>query len=80
VTTDAPGCRDVVEAGKSGLLVPPRDARALADALGALLADRGLRARMGAAGRALVERSFSTRAVVRETLAVYEELLRSVPS
>jgi glycosyltransferase involved in cell wall biosynthesis len=75
VTTDAPGCRDAVEPGKSGLLVPPRDARALADALGTLLADPAARARMGMAGRALVEREFSERRVVDETMRVYRELL-----
>src|SRR5207247_2874703 len=39
VATDMPGCREVVRHGETGLLVPPHDIGALADALGALVAD-----------------------------------------
>ncbi|MEY3025810.1 MAG: hypothetical protein RLZZ238_707 [Planctomycetota bacterium] len=53
VTTDAPGCRETVVDGDNGLLVPPRDARALAAACLALARDPALRARMGDASRAL---------------------------
>jgi glycosyltransferase involved in cell wall biosynthesis len=74
VTTDAPGCRETVVPGLSGLIVPPRDARALEAALEALIADAATRARMGLAGRALVEREFSDEIVVAKTLAVYERL------
>jgi glycosyltransferase involved in cell wall biosynthesis len=52
VATDAPGCRDAVRHGETGLLVPPRDAGALAAALKTLITDPDLRRRMGAAGRA----------------------------
>lgn len=72
VTTDAPGCREVVPDGRNGVLVPVRDARALADGLRPLLLDPALRARMGAAGRELVVESFSTSRIVSETLAVYD--------
>jgi glycosyltransferase involved in cell wall biosynthesis len=51
VATDVPGCRDVVQEGVNGLLVPPQDPAALAEALHTLLIDEKLRARMGAAGR-----------------------------
>lgn len=74
VTTDVPGCRDAIEPGISGLLVPARDARALADAVGRLAADPGLRERMGAAGRALAERDFGLDRIVQAHLAVYEDL------
>ncbi len=74
VTTDVPGCRDVIEPDVSGLLVPARDARALADAVGRLAADEGLRVRMGAAGRALAERDFGLPGVVRTHLALYAGL------
>ena len=47
VTTDVPGCRDVVEDGHNGLLVPPRDANALAEAIAYLVKDTELRQRMG---------------------------------
>ncbi|CAM5781067.1 glycosyltransferase [Castellaniella caeni] len=74
VTTDVPGCRDVIEPGVSGLLVPARDAQALADAVARLAADADLRTRMGAAGRALAERDFGLQGVVQAHLAVYDEL------
>jgi len=75
VTTDVPGCRDCVEPGVSGLLVPARDAGALADALAALLADPSRRASMGRAGRARAERDFGIDAVVGDTLALYRRCL-----
>lgn len=75
VTTDAPGCRDAVLDGETGFLVPPRDANSLAERIAELLADPGLRASMGRAGRRLVEARFSTERVVADTLAVYETLL-----
>lgn len=77
VTTDAPGCREVVENGVNGWLIPPRDAAALTQALIAALSDRSLRARYGAAGRARVEEHFAAPIIIGKTLALYEELLAS---
>jgi glycosyltransferase involved in cell wall biosynthesis len=74
VTTNVPGCREVVEHGVQGLLVPVRDARALADALASLIADPPLRARMGAAARARAEAEFGRDAVIDRTLALYREI------
>jgi glycosyltransferase involved in cell wall biosynthesis len=74
VATDAPGCREIVQHRKNGLLVPIRDAGALADALAELLADPALRLEMGRQGRALVEAEFSDELVARQTLAVYREV------
>ncbi|HUW36076.1 MAG TPA: glycosyltransferase family 4 protein [Rhodocyclaceae bacterium] len=74
VATDVPGCREIVIDGGNGLLVPPRDAPALADAIGRLLADPDLRAAMGRRGRELVEAQFSEERVVAQTLALYREL------
>lgn len=76
VTTDAPGCREVVNHGDNGLLVPQRDAAALADALRRLIADAGLRAQMGARSheRALAE--FSQTQVIAQTLQLYREQLQ----
>lgn len=73
VTCDVQGCREVVRDGDNGLLVPPRDPVALADALERLITDATLRQRMGIRGRerALVE--FSTGRIVGETLALYRE-------
>lgn len=73
VTCDVPGCRDVVADGENGLLVPPRDARALAVALGKLVQDAHLRTSMGEAGRRRAAR-FSTGQVVEQTLRVYAEI------
>jgi len=74
VTTDWPGCRDVVRDGETGLLVPPGIPNALADALERLLRNPDLRRRYGEAGRTLAEREFDVRAVIAATLAIYEEL------
>jgi len=74
VTTDAPGCREAVEPGESGLLVPPRDPDALAEALGTLLRDPVLRGRMGRRGRELAVERFSIEVVVEETAEVYRDL------
>ncbi len=74
VTTDAPGCREVVRDGDNGLLVPVRNATALAMALRRLLADGGLRRVMGARGREIAVAAFSVERVVSETLALYREL------
>jgi glycosyltransferase involved in cell wall biosynthesis len=75
VTTDVPGCREAVTHKVNGLLVPPRDAQALAAALRRLLDDPALRARLAAAGRQRAEAEFGERAIAAQTLAVYEELL-----
>jgi len=71
VTTDVPGCRAVVADGLNGLLVPPRDAEALAAALRRLIPDKELRAFLGRAARQRAEREFSVDSVVAQTLALY---------
>jgi glycosyltransferase involved in cell wall biosynthesis len=71
VTTDNTGCREAVEQGVNGLLVPPRDARALAEAIGALLADGEIRRRMGAAGRRRMEERFDERLIVEQAARAY---------
>ena len=77
VTTDVPGCRDAILPGVTGLLVPVRDASALAQAIRKLVEDRGLRQRMGIAGRDLAERCYSVESIVAAHLALYRELLKS---
>jgi glycosyltransferase involved in cell wall biosynthesis len=71
VTTDVPGCREVVRDGENGLLVPPRDAAALADALRTLIQNPSLRQKMGAHGRQRAVDLFSSERVIAETLTVY---------
>jgi glycosyltransferase involved in cell wall biosynthesis len=75
VTTDSPGCRDIVRDGVNGKLVPRGDVAALAEAIAALIGDPSRRQAMGLAGRSLVEREFSVEIVVRQTMALYDELL-----
>ena len=76
VASDMPGCREVVRPGETGLLAPPRDVGALAEALAALAGDPARRAAMGRAGRALVEREFGEGRIAAETLALYQAVLR----
>ncbi len=71
VTTDVPGCRETVVPGDNGLLVPARDAVALADALSVLLRDPALRRQMGLASRRLAESRFDERQLIQQTLALY---------
>jgi L-malate glycosyltransferase len=71
VATTAGGMPEVVTDGENGLLVPPRDAEALASAIVTLLTDESTRARMGAAGLARVRADFSAERMVRGTLGVY---------
>lgn len=75
VTTDVPGCRDAIIPGVTGLLVPLRDAGALADAIEQLLNDPERLQTMGKAGRELAEREFDVRGVVEKHLEIYRQLL-----
>ena len=77
VATDVPGCREVVQDGVNGILVPPKDPASLCEAIARLLQDPGLRARMGARGREIVVKEFSVGRISRETLNLYDELLES---
>jgi glycosyltransferase involved in cell wall biosynthesis len=75
ITTDVPGCRDAIQPGVTGLLVPVREASRLAQAIELLLADPEMRKAMGLAGRRLAEQDFDVRSVVNKHLAVYQRLL-----
>jgi glycosyltransferase involved in cell wall biosynthesis len=75
VTTDAPGCREVVSHEVDGLIVPVRDAAALAAAIVRVWADPALRLRLGRASREKVLRNYDDRIVIHKTMAVYRELL-----
>ena len=77
VTSDIPGCRELVEDGRSGILVPPRNVPALTAALKSLILDPVRCREMGEAGRALVKNSLSSSQVLKETLAIYAELVRT---
>jgi len=75
VATSIPACRELVFDGDNGILVPPRDAEALAKAIWTLVESPGLRARMGSNGRARVVESFSIDQVNERVLQIYEAML-----
>ncbi len=75
VATDVAGCRDVVSDGEDGLLVPPRDALALAGAIRALHEDVEWARRLGRAARRKALAEFDERIVIARTVDVYRELL-----
>jgi L-malate glycosyltransferase len=71
VATRAGGIPEIVEDGITGLLAPPRDARALAAAIVRILKDEPLRRRLAAAGAARVRERFTVERMVEQTAAVY---------
>jgi glycosyltransferase involved in cell wall biosynthesis len=75
ITTDMPGCRDVVTDGVDGLIVPPRDADALCTAIARLLDTPELARKLGLAARAKALAKFDERIVIRRTLETYDEVL-----
>lgn len=75
VATDAGGTRDVVAAGETGFVVPVSEESAFADAVRQLYGNPELRQRMGQAGRLRVDALFSVKALLSNTLALYDTLL-----
>ncbi|MBS4096053.1 MAG: glycosyltransferase family 4 protein [Sulfuricella sp.] len=75
VATDVPGCREIVRDEYNGLLVPARNAEALANALRRLIENPDQRREFGRRGREMVEQEFSVEKITAETLALYRELL-----
>ena len=75
IATDAPGCREIVKQGINGFTVPIKDPAMLANAINKLIDSSELRRVMGMEGRKLVEEEFSLDRVVRETLAIYKQML-----
>jgi glycosyltransferase involved in cell wall biosynthesis len=74
IATDVPGCREIVEDGKNGILVPPKNSNALADAISKLLDDPALITSMGTAGRQKVLAEFNDKDIAQAMLDVYGEL------
>lgn len=74
VTSDWPGCREIVCHEENGLLSPPQNPVRLASALERLLGDSELRRRMGEKGRQMVLERFTEEHVVDATLTLYKEL------
>jgi glycosyltransferase involved in cell wall biosynthesis len=77
ITTDVPGCRELVRHRQEGLLVPPRDVDAAARALAELAGDPALRQRLGMAASARVKDAFTEDAIRGAVGRLYRALLRS---
>lgn len=75
VATDIPGTDEVVVDGETGLLVPPKNPRALADGIIKLLGDENLRKKMGKAGRIRVEKEFSWDIIAKKVMETYQTVL-----
>ena len=75
VTTDTVGCREVVDDGVNGFLVPLKDSKTLAQRISILVEDKDLRDAMGKNGRIKALNEFDVNVVVKQYLEVYEENL-----
>lgn len=75
ITTDMPGCRDVVKDGWNGLLVPIRDSHALANAIDKLSSNEKLRLKMGAKNPSFIKDNFDLSIVAKAYIQIYRELL-----
>lgn len=75
VTTDVPGCREVVDPNITGFLVPPKDPKALANALAILIKDKPLRSRMGDESRKRIDRLFSQKIINETFLELFKKIL-----
>jgi glycosyltransferase involved in cell wall biosynthesis len=80
ISTTVSGIPELVEDGRTGLLVPPRDPDALADALARLLDDAGLRQRLGMAGRERVVAEYESGKNAAELLRIFEHYLGQRPA
>lgn len=79
VTTDVPGCREVVTHELNGILIPARDAPALSQAILYLARNRDLARSMGKKGREKIILDFQDSNIIKETISVYQELLPDFP-
>jgi glycosyltransferase involved in cell wall biosynthesis len=77
VASNIAGFPDVIRDGESGLLVPEKDSRALADAITKLAADASLRAQLGARARAEVRARLNWENVAKRFIRVYERVAKS---
>lgn len=75
ITTDVPGCRDLIIEGKNGIVIKSKSSTDLAEAMKRLVSDSSLCQKMGQEGRLIAEKEYSLTKVISETLDVYQELL-----
>ena len=76
IATDVPGCREAVVDGVNGILVPPRDAQALANAIAHLIHNPALSSTFGEASRQMAVNAFSNEVVNQQTLNLYTQVLK----
>jgi glycosyltransferase involved in cell wall biosynthesis len=76
VAGDGGGTREIIEPGKSGLLIPPKNSEALADSIISLLEDKRFAYRIGEEGRKRVLAGFSAETMSNSTMRLYEEMVR----
>jgi glycosyltransferase involved in cell wall biosynthesis len=77
VTTDAPGCRELVRPGENGMIVPSRDIGSLVQALRFLIENPEARVAMGNNNRQVAVQEFSQELVIAQFMTVYRDLLRA---
>ena len=75
ITTKSIGCKDTVEDGVNGFLIPIKDSHALAEKLKILIENPALRQKMGRESRRIAERDFSLDDVIKKHLEVYQSLV-----
>lgn len=75
IASDTGGIRDVIDNGKSGMLVKPADTKALSKAIISLLDDPALRKSMGVKGREIVSKKFSLDSMAEKMIALYKKVL-----
>ena len=78
VTTNHPGCRDAIIPNKTGILVPIKNPKKLADAIQWLIENPKKRKKMGKQGRKLAEKKFPIEKVSQQHLKIYQSLLRNL--
>jgi glycosyltransferase involved in cell wall biosynthesis len=78
VTTDVPGCREIVNHDETGFLVAPKDPEGLARRIRDLLDNPDLRREMGQNGRSRVEKNFTAAQVAETIVGSYDRLLSKV--
>jgi glycosyltransferase involved in cell wall biosynthesis len=76
VGSNVGGIPEIIEDGRTGILVQPKDEKALADALGSLISDRDLARSMGNSGKLRAERSFNIHGQVKEIEKVIDENIK----
>ncbi len=76
VTTDAPGCREVVVDGYNGFLVPVKDCKTLAEKIKILIENENLRKKFGNNSRELIKKEFDIKIVVQKYLELYNDIIK----